>query len=61
MSLSDCSKCWDTPCTCGWGYRFMDIAARIELAAVILGVSKKEIEKIPIPYFHPIKEENKDE
>ena len=22
MSLSDCVKCWDTPCTCGWGYRY---------------------------------------
>ena len=21
MSLSDCIKCWDTPCTCGWDYR----------------------------------------
>ncbi len=21
MSLSDCEKCWDTPCTCGWDYR----------------------------------------
>ncbi|KKK72388.1 hypothetical protein LCGC14_2904380 [marine sediment metagenome] len=21
MSLSDCAKCWDTPCTCGWEYR----------------------------------------
>ncbi len=20
MSLSDCSKCWDTPCRCGYGY-----------------------------------------
>ncbi len=19
--LSDCEKCWDTPCTCGWDYR----------------------------------------
>jgi hypothetical protein len=19
--LSDCSKCWDTPCTCGWDYK----------------------------------------
>lgn len=21
MSLSDCSKCWDTPCTCGYEYK----------------------------------------
>jgi hypothetical protein len=21
MSLSDCPKCWDTPCTCGYEYR----------------------------------------
>lgn len=21
MALSDCEKCWDTPCTCGWDYR----------------------------------------
>jgi hypothetical protein len=21
MSMSDCEKCWDTPCACGWEYR----------------------------------------
>lgn len=21
MALSDCEKCWETPCSCGWGYR----------------------------------------
>lgn len=21
MALSDCPKCWDTPCTCGHGYK----------------------------------------
>lgn len=21
MAMSDCEKCWDTPCRCGWGYR----------------------------------------
>lgn len=25
MALSDCSHCWDTPCTCGWGYRNYNI------------------------------------
>ena len=19
--MSDCPKCWNTPCTCGWAYR----------------------------------------
>ena len=21
MTMSDCGRCWDTPCSCGWGYR----------------------------------------
>ena len=21
MSMSDCEKCWDTPCCCGWNYK----------------------------------------
>lgn len=21
MALSDCVKCWNTPCTCGWGFK----------------------------------------
>ncbi len=24
MSLSDCEKCWDTPCGCGCGYGYRD-------------------------------------
>jgi hypothetical protein len=27
MSLSDCIKCWDSPCTCGWEYRDWSIKA----------------------------------
>lgn len=23
--LSDCSRCWNTPCSCGWDYRNYDI------------------------------------
>lgn len=25
MSLSHCSKCWDTPCLCGHNYRHLSI------------------------------------
>ncbi len=21
MGISDCVKCWNTPCTCGWDYK----------------------------------------
>lgn len=25
MSMTDCIKCWDTPCTCGYDYRNWDV------------------------------------
>jgi hypothetical protein len=25
MTMSDCSKCWDCPCTCGWDYRYWSV------------------------------------
>ena len=39
MSLSDCMKCWDTPCTCGWDYRNytrQTLEDKIELFRLIL-------------------------
>ena len=24
MALTDCGKCWSTPCECGWEYRYMN-------------------------------------
>lgn len=24
MALSDCPACWDTPCTCGYGYTHLN-------------------------------------
>jgi hypothetical protein len=39
MSLSDCTKCWDTPCTCGWYYRLMSnnrLKNRIDLLNKVL-------------------------
>jgi hypothetical protein len=32
MALSDCEKCWDTPCTCGWDYRRRSEQYRLQLA-----------------------------
>ena len=55
MSMSDCIKCWDTPCTCGFDYRYMTIEARIKLAACVLGVKPTDIEasNLSIPEKHP--------
>lgn len=56
MSMSDCIKCWDTPCSCGYGYRHLNVAARIKQAAVVLGIDEKLlIEKIGsvVPEVHP--------
>ncbi len=54
MSMSDCIKCWNTPCTCGYEYRMWSKPARIKLAAVILGVTEQEINQcIKVPLAHP--------
>lgn len=52
MSMSDCEKCWDTPCTCGWEYRHMPSSARMKLAAVILGCSPSSLIGVT-PERHP--------
>jgi hypothetical protein len=56
--MSDCVKCWDTPCTCGWGYKHLTKEQRIERAAVVLGVEINKLdEKISgfVPETHPMK------
>ncbi len=25
MAMSDCERCWETPCICGWSYRIYTI------------------------------------
>ena len=43
MALSDCVKCWDTPCTCGWDQRGASIEyleKRIEFLQKILEFTK---------------------
>ncbi len=56
MSMSDCIKCWDTPCTCGYGYRKLSQEMRQALAAVVLGVDGKVLEGL-VPEEHPLKGE----
>jgi hypothetical protein len=34
MSLSDCEKCWDTPCTCGHEYKSWTVARLREQIAM---------------------------
>jgi len=35
MSLSDCTKCWERLCTCGWQYRHWRVEKLIELRKMI--------------------------
>lgn len=56
MAMSDCAKCWDTPCSCGWDYRNWPMKRRIEQAAVVLGMSPGELCLMEsIPDEHPMK------
>ena len=62
MSLSDCEKCWETPCICGWDYRNMNKEKRIDLASTILDVDPKVIRVCLgnlVPKEHKLKNESK--
>lgn len=57
MSMSDCEKCWDTPCECGWEYRSWSKTSRLNLASVVLGISIDELTSRVsdiIPDVHPL-------
>lgn len=54
MAMTDCAKCWETPCTCGWYYRKWTREERIEIAAVILGVKPEALAVIDVPEKHPM-------
>lgn len=36
MALTDCEKCWSTPCECGWEYRHYSDKGLAEFIAHIL-------------------------
>lgn len=43
MALSDCIKCWCTPCECGYKYREMSIENKINQIKAIMGEDKNKI------------------
>lgn len=51
MSLSDCPKCWDTPCTCGYMYKGYSIEQLTEFRDLFNDlIAKASIkDKTPIP------------
>ena len=47
MGISDCLKCWDTPCSCGWEYKSWHKKGFSEFIADITSYrSKKEAKEI---------------
>lgn len=42
MAMSDCEKCWNTPCTCGWDYKGLTNIAMADFIADILRYRSKE-------------------
>jgi len=65
MSLSDCIKCWDTPCECGWEYRWWDIERltklRDTLTKIIEFKAQNPDAKLsgPLDYAKPDTEDDK--
>ena len=60
MAMSDCPKCWDTPCTCGYEYRNFHKEGRLRQASVVLGIDVKVLTKAVgnlVPEDHPRKTE----
>jgi hypothetical protein len=63
MAMSDCDKCWETPCKCGWEYRNDNKQKRMKFAAAILGVSYELLDcyigdNIPEQHLMSIDKEN---
>lgn len=43
MALTDCEKCWSTPCECGWEYRYWTDEYFAQFIAEILTYKEDKI------------------
>ena len=43
MALTDCEKCWSTPCDCGWEYRHMNDEEFAKFIARILTYKEDKV------------------
>lgn len=58
MSLSDCLKCWEHMCVCGYEWRNRPRVERLKIAAAILGIAPEVLEQLVgerTPEIHPMK------
>lgn len=59
MSMSDCEKCWETPCTCGFSYRDWKVISIVSLFVAILSWRSKEEETLILEKVNYIINKNK--
>ncbi len=45
MSLSDCPKCWDTPCVCGHEYKHWSVEGLRKQIEMLTKVLNEKIDK----------------
>ena len=61
MALSDCEKCWDTPCTCGHYWRNYSEEAKRKQCEAIMGEKMYSREDLPIQAMKDVLEYCEDE
>jgi hypothetical protein len=51
MALSDCAKCWETPCVCGHEYKDWSVSRLTEFIETLQSVLKTKLEKETVSSF----------
>ena len=59
MALSDCVKCFETPCVCGYGYKDYSLEKKLSIVSAIMGseyVAMKKKAPDDVPGFNEFDE-----